>query len=379
MTWNLRRSRLLGAPLREKRGTAPIAMLAIGLSLSACGGGGGGSGGNDDGEDPAPDYDWSVLRSTLDSYVPDTVSGYAFNLNVDDVSQFTQAGGDISVDSSVLTASATKAPSAAAILTLVDLALLDLDEPVETYLQDSIDWPFAKRSITMRMLLNHTSGLQTDPDCLSEAVTVTMQECVQEIADAALGFLPGTAFSYGGGSYQVAGYIATVLSGQTWNDFFDMALAEPLDMPSYQFFGDENPRVAGGGTTTADDYRHFQQMFLNGGVYEGRQVLSADIIAEMSTDQIAGRLKVGTPLDRNDFPGYAFGWWISSPELHPGSTGPELSDPGLFGAVPWLDLDLNYSAVSLILSDTDTGLDIFSTARGLILDELLGTEESAQP
>lgn len=363
MKWNLRHSRRLGTRLREKRGTPQIAMLAVCLSLSACG---------------VSDYDWSALRSTLDSYVPDTVSGYVFNLNVHGLSQFTQAGGNIRVDSSVPTASATKAPSAAAILTLVDLGLLDLDEPVETYLQDSIDWPSAKHSITMRMLLNHTSGLQAAPDCLSDTATVTMQECVQEIADAALGFWPGSAFSYGGGSYQVAGYVATILSGQTWNDFFDMVLAEPLDMPSYQFFGDQNPRVAGGGTTTADDYRHFQQMFLDGGVYEGRQVLSADMIAEMSTDQITGLPKVGTPLDPDDFPGYTFGWWISSPDLHPGSAGPELSDPGLFGAVPWLDLDLNYSAVLLILSDSRTGLDIFSTARGLILDELLGTDAAAQ-
>lgn len=350
------RTSLLGAQGRGKPGL----LLCLAAAVSACGDG-----------DPSR-YDWSTLQSTLDSYVPDTVSGYVFNLGVSGDPQFTRAGGDLEAESVVAIASATKAPSAAAILTLVDLGVLDLDAPVGPYLEGQVDWPAFKSTITMRMLLNHTSGLALNPECISETVVTSMQQCVQEIADANLLFAPGTAFAYGGGSYQVAGYIATLLSGMSWNDFFDQALATPLNMPSYHFLGDDNPRVAGGGLTTAAEYAHIQQMVLAGGVYEGRRVLSEDMVALMSTDQVAGLPKNVTPLDEQDFPGYAFGWWISSPELHPGSAGPELSDPGLLGSVPWLDLDLGYSAVLLLQSNTDSGLEIWNATRPLIIDELAG-------
>src|SRR5690606_29820871 len=126
------------------------------------------------------------------------------------------AGGDLQIDSVVPIASATKAPSAAAILTLVDAGLLDLDRPVANYIGEVVDWPMLKQSITTRMLLNHSSGLATEPECLGENATMPLVECVQQIADAPLRFVPGNQFEYGGGSYQVAGLIAQQISGDDW-------------------------------------------------------------------------------------------------------------------------------------------------------------------
>src|SRR3546814_21199229 len=86
----------------------------------------------------------------------------------------------MNLDLAIPIASASKALSATIILSLVNNGLIDLDTPVSQYIGDQINWPIIKRDITMRMLLNHTSGLPFDSPCLSEADT-TLKDCAQEI------------------------------------------------------------------------------------------------------------------------------------------------------------------------------------------------------
>lgn len=320
--------------------------------------------------DPAGDAvpeRWTAVKNSLEQAVPADTAGYAFGLIDGDDIVVRTAGGNLRIDSVVPIASATKAPSAAAILTLVDAGLLDLDRPVADYIGDVVDWPMLKQSITMRMLLNHTSGLAPEPECLGENATTTLVECVQQIADASLRFAPGNQFEYGGGSYQVAGLVAQRISGRDWERFFEAAIGEPLGLRDYRFIGDANPRVAGGAVSSLDDYLRILQMFMNDGVYAGRQVLSSEMIALLRSDQIAGLPKRGTPLDRDLYPGYAFGWWFSSPQLHPGSPGPEFSDPGALGTVPWIDLGRDYGAVLLLVDGPQTGLELWNRLRTLIL------------
>src|SRR3546814_10026559 len=88
----------------------------------------------------------------------------------------------MNLDLAIPIASASKALSATIILSLVNNGLIDLDTPVSQYIGDQINWPIIKRDITMRMLLNHTSGLPFDSPCLSEDDT-TLKDCAQEIAN----------------------------------------------------------------------------------------------------------------------------------------------------------------------------------------------------
>ncbi len=326
---------------------------------------------NSDPGDPVPPK-WDDVKLSLDSFVPDTTQGYVFGLIEDDTVVVRTAGGNLGVDSVVPIASATKAPSAAAILTLVDAGVLDLDRPVVEYIGDSVNWPFLKRAITMRMLLNHTSGLATEPDCLLETSTTTLQECVQQIADLPLQFRPGAQFGYGGGSYQVAGLVAERLSGRSWNDFFASAFSQPLGLRDYQFIGDSNPRIAGGAVSNVDDYLRILRLFMNDGVYEGRRLLSPEMIALVRTNQIAQLRKNQTPLDSQLYPGYSFGWWFSSPQLHPGSPGPEFSDPGALGTIPWIDMGAGYGAILILVDGPQPGLDIWNAIRPAIIDQVSG-------
>ncbi len=298
-------------------------------------------------------HDWPALNQTLENFVPSKVDGLTFLLAKDGQIVYEKTLGNQTMDSFLPIASSTKMPSAIVILTLVEDGLLDLDEPVATYLQGHINWSSDKAAITTRMLLNHTSGLLGNPDCLGNRGKGTLQECAQEIADAPLEFTPGEQFAYGGGSFQVAGYVAEVVSNKPWNDLFQERLAEPLGLTQLTYSGgtlgsDTNPRIAGGASSDVYDYNKILQMILNEGQYNGMQILSPQTIQMMSTSQIAGLPLLRSPGEDDLLLGYSFGFWISDPSIHPGSNGPELSDQGAFGCTPWVDFDLDYSAVLLI-------------------------------
>ena len=220
-----------------------VALLAA-LLLAGCGGGGAtagsgsgpdagsgtstdpGTGSTDPGSTSTPvvsSYDWSALATQLDTSVGSDsgqVAGYSFALAVSGSSanngSYTRAGGNLGSNARVALASASKGPAALVLLSLVRDGLLDLDMPVSAYLGSSISWPAAKAAITLRMLLDHTSGIPYSSTCLADTAT-TLAACTQEIADTALVFSPGTRFGYSGAGYQVAGYIAQQVSGVAWN------------------------------------------------------------------------------------------------------------------------------------------------------------------
>ncbi|WP_028080762.1 serine hydrolase domain-containing protein [Solimonas soli] len=343
----------------------PLA-CASALSLCACGGG-------DHAGDPAASYDWTALSQTLDSYIGSgdgQVTGYSFAMNVGGETVYTRAGGDLTTDAVVPIASASKAPAATVILTLVDDGLIALDTPVSKYIGSSIDWPVLKGDITMRMLLNHTSGLPFDSECMNDDNT-TLQDCAQEIAHKALNFRPGEKFGYSGAGYQVAGYIAEKVSGKSWQQLVQERLSGPLGMTSFSYGSGSNPRIAGGAVSSAADYLKFTQLWLDGGKLGKTQILTANDIALGKTDQITGLPVYYTPVPQGSaLNGYSFGWWLTDSDAIGGSAGPELSDPGLLGTTPWMDYDQRYTAALLLTSTTDIGIAMWHAARTDILAQL---------
>ncbi len=340
-------------------------------------------------------YSWSALGSALDGFLSSssnppsgTVAGYSFLLFNRSGTLYTRSGGNQSLSTVEMLASASKLPSSAAILTLVDQGKLNLDTPIATYLNSAgnpITWPSDKALITMRMLLAHTSGLpglnNNQPGCLNQPTGTTLQQCAQSIANATLVYQPGAEFNYGGADYQVAGYVATLIAGAAnWQAFFNSAIAAPLGGISSFSYGDAstvtNPRIAGGAMSDVADYATFLGMVQGGGTFNGTQVLSASAISVLTTNQIAGLPVAYTPFSSSaapDYPGYGLGVFISATSLYPGSPGPEFSDPGLYGSTPWFDNGLNYGAVLLIDQDTQTGLDMWNATRSLIIQQLNGT------
>ena len=317
-------------------------------------------------------YNWSALDMALKSFVPGKVDGLTFLLAKDGQPLSEKALGNQTMDSFLPIASCSKMPSAATILTLAEDGLLDLDEPIGTYLQGHINLPSDKATITIRMLLNHTAGLEGSPACLTNRKKETMQECAQDIVNAPQDFAPGTQFAYGGGGFQVAGYIAEVVTGKSWNNLFQDRFAAPLGLTTFTYSGGKlgneiNPRIAHGASSNVYDYNKILQMILNGGQSKDVQILSPQTVEMMKTNQTAGLPILRSPGEDEGMIGYSFGFWISDPSLHPGSKGPELNDQGAFGCTPWVDFDLGYSAVLLINKNGETGREIWNAVRPIII------------
>ncbi|HXY36590.1 MAG TPA: serine hydrolase domain-containing protein [Planctomycetaceae bacterium] len=190
----------------------------------------------------------------------------------------------------------------------------------------------ARREITIRDLMRHTSGFtyglfgDSPVDKMYLAKNVldprqNLQQFVSQLATLPLKYQPGTKFNYSV-STDVLGRLVEVVSGQTLDAFFAERIFKPLDMVDSGFFvpaekvnrfavnygpdrsGAEPLKVvddpakskylklptflSGGGglVSTARDYARFCQMMLNGGELDGKRLLKAETVAEMTKNQL---------------------------------------------------------------------------------------------
>lgn len=253
---------------------------------------------------------------------------------------YQKAFGDYSVNTVVPIASASKWISASVIMTLVDEGRIGLDEPISKYLPN---FTGEKSTITLRQLLSHTSGLPSEHRCLSDSST-TLAECVEQISQVRLRAAPGTQFRYGGVSFQVAGRVAEVVSGKSWNTLFEEKIKAPLNMVNTSYGNTENPRIAGGASSTVQDYANLLQMHLNKGQFNGKQVLSTTAIDEMERDQTSEIPVAYTPMP--DTRHYGLGEWLDS--VGRNGKAVQLSSQGAFGFSPWMDRQRNLIGVFLV-------------------------------
>jgi CubicO group peptidase (beta-lactamase class C family) len=231
----------------------------------------------------------------------------------------------------VLLVSAAKWLSAATILTLVDEGRLRLDDSVSRHLRD---FTGAKRAITLRQLLSHTSGIPPYHPCMFRP-DLTMDECARAIGkQVTLSAAPGTSFQYGGAAFTVAGRMAEVADGRSWEQLFQARMAQPLGFTHTSYGGGSNPLLSEGTAyATAEDYATFLQMILDGGVWQGRRVLSEAMVEELTRNQIEGAAIESSPRgDRT----YGLGCWR---DVVDSATGRALvlTSPGAGGFVPWIN------------------------------------------
>ncbi|MFB8787458.1 MAG: serine hydrolase domain-containing protein [Potamolinea sp.] len=250
---------------------------------------------------------------------------------------YKKAFGNYSVDQVVPIASSSKWISASVIMSVVEDGQLSLDDPISKYLPNFTD---KKGKITLRQLLSHTSGLPGNHRCLASD-SMTLAECVDQISRVNLQSDPGTEFRYGGVSFQVAGRIAEVASRKSWNTLFEEKIKNPLNMTNTSYGQTQNPRIAGGASSTVQDYVNLLQMHLNNGVFNGKQVLSASTIEEMQRDQTGDAPIVFTPQPDNRR--YGLGEWRD--RVTANGKAVQLSSQGAFGFSPWIDRERNLVGV----------------------------------
>lgn len=130
-------------------------------------------------------------------------------------------------------ASVTKQFTAVAILILQNQGKLNIHDPICTYLPEC---PLAWQDITIRHLLNHTSGI---PDYTmfdsfehTEMMTTSPNELIARFINEPLVFLPGQGYAYSNSGYVLLGVIIEEASGQTYENFIQTHIFEPLNMTS---------------------------------------------------------------------------------------------------------------------------------------------------
>jgi len=254
-------------------------------------------------------------------------------------------------------ASQTKAITSVAIMMLYEEGKFMLDDPISQYIPEfknpkvldkynKADTTYttvpAKREITIRDLLTHTSGLGYAQIGSTEAKNIYYKAGVVggigipefKLADKMkiLGGLPlfhqpGEKWTYGLND-DVLGYLIEIVSGMSLKDFFQKRIFDPLGMKDTYFYLPENkksrlamlytedsstklpvkmpvklslygdmyrdyPNMNGtyysggaGLSSTVYDYAIFLQMLLNGGEYNGKRLLSHNSVRMMTMNQI---------------------------------------------------------------------------------------------
>ncbi|WP_026123948.1 serine hydrolase domain-containing protein [Nocardiopsis chromatogenes] len=225
-------------------------------------------------------------------------------------------GEPVTADTLMRVASLSKSFTALAVMQLVEEGKVDLDRPVRTYLPEfTLDDPRVE-DITVRQLLNHTSGM-ADSEFRDEhrVGPDTLEEYVAGMADVGLAAEPGSRYSYHNPNFRVAARLVEVVGGEPIDEYLARRVFAPLGMESSLMiitgdqpvpglpdghvwaYGRALPAPdrghvqagAGGVVTTARDMARWLIMQNNGGESaEGTPIVSAGSIAEMHRPQGPG-------------------------------------------------------------------------------------------
>lgn len=304
-------------------------------------------------------------------------------------------------------ASQTKAITSVAVMQLVEEGKILLDDNISKYIPDfkkpvvldkfnptdsSYTTTPAKREITIRDLLTHTSGIgyaQIGAPQMNAIYSkagvyggiglpagMKLSTNILRLTKLPLMHSPGERWTYGLND-DVLGYLIEVLSGLSLDEYFKKNIFEPLGMKDTYFYLPESKHArlatlytedslkhaikmpemiqvngdfyrdypntkggtfySGGGglASTAYDYAIFMQMLLNGGDYNGKHILSKASIRLMTTNQIGNLSRSGLGSDTK----FGLGFEL----VTPGSYGRSyysmdtFSWGGMFSSSYWID------------------------------------------
>ncbi len=212
-------------------------------------------------------------------------------------------------------ASLSKQFTAMAVMMLAEQRKLSYDDPLTKYVPS---FPPYARSVTLRHLLNHTSGIPDYVGLGLERPGLTNDDVLKAlVGQDSLDFTPGEQFRYSNSGYVLLAMIVEKVSGETYGAFLQRRIFEPLGM-NHTFVRDASrrdvPDAARGVNRFGanDDYDLLTAG--DGGIYSSAddlfkwdQALYTEKLVKSSTLAEAfsrGRLNDGTES------GYGFGWGI---------------------------------------------------------------------
>jgi len=292
----------------------------------------------------------------------------------------TEAGRPMQRNTLFHMASNTKPVVATAIAQLVEAEKLRYSDLVRTYIPE---WDnYRAGFITIDHLLSHTSGMRINSLFLPPAsANTSLQRAAARFGGVGAAVTPGTTYRYSNPGFNTLGALIEMRSGKLLEAYLDEAIYTPLGMddsynyreyhplggkrdrlgPMYYQRGDDGAwqpaqattipfaRGSGGMVSTAWDYATFCQMILNGGSYNGVQVLDSASVATMVAP------KTETPIGA-----YGYGWTLRDGVIsHGGSDGTDA----------WIDPERGI--IGLVFTQTPRGrppVDRFRELVNLALD-----------
>jgi methyl acetate hydrolase len=304
-------------------------------------------------------------------------------------------------DSLFRIASMTKAIISVAAVQLMEQGRFAIDDPAEKYLPQLAKLPVfesfdaatgayklrpATKSITIRHLFTHTSGLGYG--FTSPTVRDFKPRAGEEYPVGPLLFEPGEKWLYST-STDWLGRLVEKISGQQLEDYFRQHIFDPLKMPDTFYYVPQDKqarvvtvhrrqpdgslikeptqapttgfvRIGGGGlSSTAGDYIRFTRMLLNGGELDGVRILSAKSVDTMAENHIGAigvpALKSALPDRSDDFSFVADGrdkWglgFLITADAVPGKrSAGSLSWGGINNTYFWIDRTRGITGVILM-------------------------------
>jgi CubicO group peptidase (beta-lactamase class C family) len=154
-------------------------------------------------------------------------------------------------------ASITKPFVATSVMQLMEQGKVDLDAPITKYLRYFQLKDPRYRSITVRLMLTHTSGMPDVEDYLwdkPEFDDGALERYVRSLQDRTLLWEPGTKFAYSNMAYEVLGDMVAKMSGISIEDYVHNNILKPIGMTSSTLLLKEAPpgQLAAGHTRAKD-------------------------------------------------------------------------------------------------------------------------------
>ncbi|QFT77317.1 serine hydrolase [Erythrobacter sp. THAF29] len=142
------------------------------------------------------------------------------------------SGKSVTADTLFPIGSVTKSFTALAIMQLVEAGVLGLDDPVSQHLPAFAGGPAG--GVTLRQLLNHTSGYSTvqgnSQHGNTDASRLGLIEYAGELAQVTPTHAPGAVWEYSNANYQILGAVIEEASGARYADYIETRIFAPLGM-----------------------------------------------------------------------------------------------------------------------------------------------------
>ncbi|RKN80122.1 serine hydrolase domain-containing protein [Ulvibacterium marinum] len=197
-------------------------------------------------------------------------------------------------DTPMDTGSITKTFTAFAMIMLVDSNKIDLNTPVQDFIQD-----FPYESITIRHLLEQTSGIVSDGyvfDNVQKGVLLSNSVFLEFLIndEPKLEFQPGSQFMYNAFNHILLAIIIENISKVSYEDFIRKEIAEPLGMDDWflrptRLKGFPNNRAMGysieKGTAQVNDSDDFEAFYGDCNLF-----FSAEDLSKWSRSFISGSI-----------------------------------------------------------------------------------------